>query len=99
MRSCAYCDHPDVLHDANGECQVSACSCLPPTDDLEFLLDTVIWMSGSEDFAPGGKAGEEWARRRERVDEIMAVHSEDPEPTGIGFGYVGGPADVQSDGE
>jgi hypothetical protein len=29
VRSCAYCEHPDVIH-VNGECQVSACACYPP---------------------------------------------------------------------
>lgn len=48
-------------------------------EDVAFLLSTVIWMSGSDDFASDGQAGEEWARRRERVHQIVARSIPDPE--------------------
>ncbi len=45
-------------------------------EHLRESVDTIIWMSGSEDFNPnGGKAGEEWVNRRELLYKALTFLS------------------------
>lgn len=44
-------------------------------EHLRETVDTAIWMSGSDDFAPNGKAGDEWVRRREFLYKALTFLS------------------------
>lgn len=39
----------------------------------ESLLETIYWMGGSGDFAPGGRARKGWLKARPKVEEAAAV--------------------------
>jgi len=40
---------------------------------LNEAINIIIWMSGAEDFGPGGKANEGWVKARERLDHLFLV--------------------------
>ena len=40
---------------------------------LNSALETVVWMSGSDDFAPGGKAHAGWSKALPKVMKALAV--------------------------
>lgn len=53
------------------ECYDSIKQCL---DDIESLIDMVIWMSGSQDFSKSGTAYIGWREMSIKLREIMVRH-------------------------
>lgn len=41
--------------------------------ELETVVGIAEWLSGSEDFGPGGKAEEGWETARQKLDETRAL--------------------------
>jgi hypothetical protein len=52
---------------------------MPVKDQIQELIDTIYWMSGSADFGYEGQAYEGWSRVRERIYELSAQLKGEPE--------------------
>lgn len=48
---------------------------------LHEALDIIVWMSGSDDFAPNGEAIEGWQKARDQLDQLFLLAGSNPAST------------------